>query len=1419
MTLANANFSALVAQFNSALSAATVTNGGIVSSNQDVSSQFQIIGSNGQLQVQATEAQQNPNYAAVTLGPSTAAFGEVYLEGTFSSTTVAYALIAAANELTVPQNAAGSVYALTLPFVDASLPSLWDFRGSLVTQIDNLINNPASSITALPAAIANALGINPGAVSVAFDSTNDYYRVDIEYATGYATTKPLDVNFAALQAYADSTSATSLGNAVSSGITKIADLGGDSPVSITATATIELSVGIDLSNPQNPRYFLITHDSTSNYTLGHGTAVTIDFSMQADTVNFNTSYGNFGVYVEGGSFNVSGPALTTTDGSGNTVPVYTYDATNEALTLVTTGPDASYTIALNSSDSGATPLPGSTSVGSYRIYLESSGSVVTTASDYTETMAGSAQVNLPVFTPTASINPFNSTAPYDGSGNPAVYIQLNGTIYSNQDSAYTSAGGADVVIAGNAITVEIDDLGLFGNQRVNGADSTNPSVQAFVPDITNANGGIQTPTVFDLLENPALLLDGLDALLGLVQDGLQALNSLNIPVIGPTLGSAVDNIFNFREGWLKTMEAEMSNAGQRVFEYAKDAIYQYLGPQGIGILLKQLQPGESEDVNSIVAASSPDDVTLTFLDANGNPVVGTGGFGASGVLFGIRLGSVLVSTGANISFDFSDLEPAFGLSVSGGVSFKVGWDLNLSFGINLTDGFFIDANANQDLIQLRFEGTLDGNEVNFSVLADPASPTGFAISNGAGSFVQGMYYENNAVLLPVMEVDSTGTPVAENTWDTTYGQTGSEYNTTLLGGAPAAPATVYWVVAAQLQDSNGNPIANTTTYTSGGANLNSDGSVAGNDRYKYVPATLNSLGYYNAQAPGSFDPTKEILYNQTAPFVATGNLFFLQLSAQDMVQQGLTPAGANDYSWGYDQPQITQNQRGDADSGVDRNNSLPSLISGQIGIAFVDPATLADPSAQGADSFTITYKDFQDYGTKLFSLDLSAQAVINLHLTLSVSSDADIPRVTADFNLDWDTNDMVPPANPFSESDDQKRDLVPFIGVNNIRLDLGSFLTQFIKPIAEDINDGFKPLDPIINALETEIPVISDIAGRPITLVTLLYTFGGGDGKAIATVIDVITMVRDLANVMSNVPSGDDVYLPIGNFWLAKVGAGPTGQPGEGTQIYYSNSEIHTPAFAQSNQSYIANAGPAAKSDESAIGNAMGSLEKLGTSAISSIANALFPSPQDEGGFNIPLLQDPLTVFKLLMGQDVPLVTFALPKLDFVFDIRVPLVQLFVFQAGIHIHIELQGQMSFGYDTYGIREYIQTGNPEELLGRLLYQHARKCGRNRRSGRPARRLRLLRPLRRRGHLPRRCWNRGGVPALGLGAPQRSEQRREAAGQRDIRPDCQPRQSVRPRGYRDYRNGLCRLVRPHIYTAHFHPDRGRLVWGHLRQHPGL
>ncbi len=346
------------------------------------------------------------------------------------------------------------------------------------------------------------------------------------------------------------------------------------------------------------------------------------------------------------------------------------------------------------------------------------------------------------------------------------------------------------------------------------------------------------------------------------------------------------------------------------------------------------------------------------------------------------------------------------------------------------------------------------------------------------------------------------------------------------------------------------------------------------------------------------------------PFVATGRLFFLQLDAADKL---VDPDGAG---------------------------PLPEKYSSVGGAFYVD---LTDPGAGTVGRVTV--KELFSRGTvKPITAGVEAIADVNLELTASVGGNTAIPRLLADFSLDW-TFQLGQPVT------------APTAAFTNVNLDLGSFVSDFLKPIVKQVNDVIKPFDPVLDALQTRIPVLSDIMGRNYTVLDLAVQFGNVDRRFIDAALQIRSLVADIAAV----PDGESILIPLGD--LAGLGSALMTKDGA--------KNVNTSSAGTTAVSFPAGA--------------------------SASKNAFMKSTSvSGGGFGFPILK-PAEAFKLLLGQDATLITYDIPRLTVgmsmsqKFRIWGPLVGKF---SG---NISAYADFAVGFDTKGFNTYRTSGDVVDIL--------------------------------------------------------------------------------------------------------------------------
>jgi len=350
------------------------------------------------------------------------------------------------------------------------------------------------------------------------------------------------------------------------------------------------------------------------------------------------------------------------------------------------------------------------------------------------------------------------------------------------------------------------------------------------------------------------------------------------------------------------------------------------------------------------------------------------------------------------------------------------------------------------------------------------------------------------------------------------------------------------------------------------------------------------------------------------------------------------------------------------------------------------------------------------------------QGLANLAVNLQTDlGNAKFPSMSATLAGTWQFGDAgtggfanVDPANPATFGD------TPAIGLNNVTLDIGSFLKQFLLPIYNDIMSIIAPFQPVIDLFNSDnlIPFLSqflntaddvkqnlDKAGllsltnpdgfAPDGKVTLLDLMALDTGNAtfqtFVKAISAINSFEQLGSILSLAGGGQ---FDLGSFKIS----GDIRAPG-------FDITTDVPTIAQATQS---------------LDTALTNLSGLSPDQINVLqrlleGNAPGSNAADRQAITIgsPLLSDPVKAAELLLGADSPdLFTLALTPPPFQegqpFDsppqdkqlgdfplLVVPGGLDFVINGALGAELNLQ----FGYDTSGLKSFATGGfsDPSKLF--------------------------------------------------------------------------------------------------------------------------
>ena len=257
----------------------------------------------------------------------------------------------------------------------------------------------------------------------------------------------------------------------------------------------------------------------------------------------------------------------------------------------------------------------------------------------------------------------------------------------------------------------------------------------------------------------------------------------------------------------------------------------------------------------------------------------------------------------------------------------------------------------------------------------------------------------------------------------------------------------------------------------------------------------------------------------------------------------------------------------------------------------------------------------------------------------------------------------------------------PVIAFEDVTLDLGSFLSDFLGPILEQIQKFTQPLQPIVDLLEQDIPIVSDLGPLKDALnkdgkdgVSLLDFAGTllGDTKY-ASVVTAIKVLADLVDMINSIPTGDNILINFGDFTVA---GGSTGV--DATQAgALKNANVNNVSGANSTSAFDNQVNGDSNTDRANF------MKKLKAGAASA--------------FSVPLISSPSAVLGLLMGQTVDLFKFTLPDLTFAFDFRKSVPIVFPLNAVFFGGVSATVRFAVGFDTRGLQEFLSSGNVADIF--------------------------------------------------------------------------------------------------------------------------
>ncbi|MCT7991818.1 proprotein convertase P-domain-containing protein [Laspinema olomoucense] len=407
-------------------------------------------------------------------------------------------------------------------------------------------------------------------------------------------------------------------------------------------------------------------------------------------------------------------------------------------------------------------------------------------------------------------------------------------------------------------------------------------------------------------------------------------------------------------------------------------------------------------------------------------------------------------------------------------------------------------------------------------------------------------------------------------------------------------------------------------------------------------------GFYFVLSEDTTDPELTVTLDASLPgFEGTGNLGFLTLDVKDRLRET--------------SEETTQETNSETPQGATHFNATFAI-------------DLIEKGATGEDATKLGLFEMGNLGV---TPKLMGKADVQLDITASVNGaelgdeelTAVLPSIVSDFDLLWtfDTSDL--------SGNIGKLETVAF---NNVGLDLGSFISDFLGPIVGKIQNMTEPIQPIIDVLTNPLPVISDLAGQNITLIDLAEAFGyGGKFGMIEDIANIVALINDLP------ANPDSVIIPFGS-WNLLEGNSDLFNPAGLDEIRNAknlngvaglSAEIGSVLPSENTNAKIASVFPSENTNDSTSP----------TGFVDNLKSGKY------GNLQFPILTDPSQVFGLLMGQKEPAVLFTYDmeplKFEFEYSQFFPIVG--PLGAEITGMIGAGIDLGFGFDSYGGQRFAE----------------------------------------------------------------------------------------------------------------------------------
>ncbi len=366
---------------------------------------------------------------------------------------------------------------------------------------------------------------------------------------------------------------------------------------------------------------------------------------------------------------------------------------------------------------------------------------------------------------------------------------------------------------------------------------------------------------------------------------------------------------------------------------------------------------------------------------------------------------------------------------------------------------------------------------------------------------------------------------------------------------------------------------------------------------------------------------------------------------------------------------------------IDLAVTTPQLAAGAtMGVLNFSAVDTGTTHLNAGFAINITDGDNQlhvnEISTANISATVNADAGIHLALDADMGSDA-FPSVSANLDIDWDIGTVS-----ITNGGVITTGAAPTVQFNDVKMDLGTFMEDFVKPTLAALEPILKPIDVALAVLNSDIKALKSVPGWQTLFDKVGATVDGHDapdGKI--TLLDFIKIANPSVDMSSIIKVMDTINQVID--WVRFFNNHHFDANEYNLGDFSINQDFRAAAFV------IENVLPSLSQAGDTLGDIVAALTGQGFDDTdpqtgesgTGIFNALI---------NSPILENPASIVKLMMGQTIDLFHFQFPHVDLSFANQT-LAEVTVF-PGVDIKLtgglELILDLAAGFDTHGLQQYV-----------------------------------------------------------------------------------------------------------------------------------